>query len=242
MGEVLKNDLAAAPPNLLDGVKPAAARAVGETALFQVRPFYESSLEYGRSTMPDAGLFYLGSAQAARDLARTSRTLSAPARDAAPPLRSLAPELDALEGELLGTLPSSRLHRASPGVHRGELRAQRRPEAGRGRPALRRAAALPAGRAAHGGTALGGCGADGGAPRTARRDGAASRLGRGRPQRGPDLPRSRRRRTSLREGPGVERPHSSRRGRDRRSPRRATALLRGARAPAGQPPLVRLRR
>jgi hypothetical protein len=103
MGEVLKNDLAAAPPNLLDGVKPAAARAVGETALFQVRPFYESSLEYGRSTMPDAGLFYLGSAQAARDLAQTSRTLSAPARAAAPPLRSLVPELDALEGELLGT-------------------------------------------------------------------------------------------------------------------------------------------
>jgi hypothetical protein len=103
MGEVLKKDLAAEPPNLLDGVAPAAARAVGETALFQVRPFYESSLEYGRSTMPDAGLFYLGSAQAARDLARTSRTLSAPAKSEIPLLRSLEPELDALEGDLLGT-------------------------------------------------------------------------------------------------------------------------------------------
>jgi hypothetical protein len=103
MGEVLKNDLAAAPPNLLDGVVPAAARAVGETVLAQVRPFYESSLEYGRSTMPDAGLFYLGSAQAARDFVRTSRTLGVPTKAASPPVRSLAPELDALEGELLGT-------------------------------------------------------------------------------------------------------------------------------------------
>ncbi|HEY7514863.1 MAG TPA: hypothetical protein VIC87_10320 [Vicinamibacteria bacterium] len=103
MGEVLKKDLAAAGPNILDGVEPAATRAVGETVVAQVRPFYESSLEYGRSTMPDAGLFYLGSAQAARDFVRWSRTLSAPSPDAPPSLRSLAPELDALEGDLLGT-------------------------------------------------------------------------------------------------------------------------------------------
>jgi hypothetical protein len=103
MGEVLKKDLGAAGPNILDGVEPAATRAVGETVVAQVRPFYESSLEYGRSTMPDAGLFYLGSAQAARDFVRWSRTLSAPSSDAPPSLRSLAPELDALEGDLLGT-------------------------------------------------------------------------------------------------------------------------------------------
>jgi hypothetical protein len=103
MGEVLKKDLVAAGPNILDGVEPAATRAVGETVVAQVRPFFESSLEYGRSTMPDAGLFYLGSAQAARDFVRWSRTLSAPSPDAPPALRSLAPELDALEGDLLGT-------------------------------------------------------------------------------------------------------------------------------------------
>jgi hypothetical protein len=103
MGEVLKKDLAAPPASPLDGVEPAAARAVRETVLAQVRPFYESSLQYGRSTTPDAGLFYLGSAQAARDFARTSPALVPPTKDAAPPLRSLAPELDALEGELLAT-------------------------------------------------------------------------------------------------------------------------------------------
>ncbi len=104
MGEVLKDDLAAAPAEAPSRTwQPAAARAVGETALAQVRPFYESSLEYGRSTTPDAGLFYLGSAQAARDFVRMSRTLSVAPKGAPPSLRSLAPELDALEGELLGT-------------------------------------------------------------------------------------------------------------------------------------------
>jgi hypothetical protein len=103
IGEVLQKELAPIPPESLQGIAPAAVRAVGETALFQVRPFYESSLDYGRSTMPDAGLFYLGSAQAARDLAEKSRALSVPSKEAPPPLRSLAPEIDALEAELLAT-------------------------------------------------------------------------------------------------------------------------------------------
>jgi hypothetical protein len=103
MGDVLREELETIAPEAMQAVAPAAVRAVGETALFQVRPFYESSLDYGRSTMPDAGLFYLGSAQAARDLARKSRTLSVPSKDAPPSLRSLAPEIDALEGVLLAT-------------------------------------------------------------------------------------------------------------------------------------------
>jgi hypothetical protein len=103
MGDVLRKELETIAPEAMQGVAPAAVRAVGETALFQVRPFYESSLDYGRSTMPDAGLFYLGSAQAARDLAGKSRALSVPSKDAPPPLRSLAPEIDALERELLAT-------------------------------------------------------------------------------------------------------------------------------------------
>jgi hypothetical protein len=103
MGDALRKELAPLPVDALQGVTPAAVRAVGETALFQVRPFYESSLDYGRNTMPDAGLFYLGSAEAARDLATRSRTLSVPSNDGAPPLRGLAPEIDALEGKLLAT-------------------------------------------------------------------------------------------------------------------------------------------
>jgi hypothetical protein len=103
IGDALGKELAPLSADAMQGVTPAAVRAVGETALFQVRPFYESSLDYGRNTMPDAGLFYLGSAQAARDLATRSRTLVVASRDDAPALRSLASEIDALEGKLLAT-------------------------------------------------------------------------------------------------------------------------------------------
>ena len=61
-------------------------------------------VEPGVRTEHDAAtpaLFYLGSAQAARDFAQLSRRLSVSSKDAAPPLRALGPELDALEGDLL---------------------------------------------------------------------------------------------------------------------------------------------
>ena len=74
---------------------------MGEAALPQVRIFYDASLEYGRNTMPDAGLFYIGSAQAQREFAAFCRAMSAPASRPAPPLRSLAGEIDRLEGEIL---------------------------------------------------------------------------------------------------------------------------------------------
>jgi hypothetical protein len=76
-------------------------RALGEAALPQVRIYYEASLEYGRNTMPDAGLFYLGVAQAQQEFTAFCRTLSRPSTLGAPPLRALDPELDALEAEVL---------------------------------------------------------------------------------------------------------------------------------------------
>lgn len=100
MGQVLRADLAAPSPAALEGVRPAAARALGEAALPQVRLLYEASLEYGRSTEPMSGLFYLGEAQSQHELAAFLRTLRADG-PAAPPLRDLGPELDALETELL---------------------------------------------------------------------------------------------------------------------------------------------
>jgi hypothetical protein len=100
MGTVLAPDLAAPRADALAGVQPAALRALAEAALPQVRAFYEASLEYGRNTMPDSGLFYLGSAQAQRDFVAFARTLSVTA-PAPPPLRALGPELDALQAELL---------------------------------------------------------------------------------------------------------------------------------------------
>jgi hypothetical protein len=101
MGGALAEDLAPPAVARLEGVRPAALRALAEAALPQVRVFYDASLEYGRNTMPEYGLFYLGSAQAQRELAAFYRTLSAGPPQATPPLRSLAGELEALEAELL---------------------------------------------------------------------------------------------------------------------------------------------
>lgn len=46
---------------------PAAARALAEAALSQMPVYYEASLDYGRNTAPEYGLYYLGAAQAQRD-------------------------------------------------------------------------------------------------------------------------------------------------------------------------------
>ncbi len=92
-----------APPDAsaLAGVTPAAVRAIGEAALPQVRVYYEASLEYGRNTMPDAGLYYLGAAQAQREFAAFCKRLSMPTALPPPPLRSLGPELETLQRDLL---------------------------------------------------------------------------------------------------------------------------------------------
>lgn len=102
VGGDLRPQLTRVDPAALDGVRPAAIRALGEAALPQVRLFYEASLDYGRNTMPDAGLFYLGAAIAQRDVALWCRSLSTTPAGREPALRSLSPELDALEAELLG--------------------------------------------------------------------------------------------------------------------------------------------
>jgi hypothetical protein len=47
-----------------------ATRAIAEAAFSEVKVYYESSLDYGRDTDPDSGLFYLGLAQGQLDLAR----------------------------------------------------------------------------------------------------------------------------------------------------------------------------
>ena len=83
------------------GVQPAAVRAVAESALPQARVFYEASLEYGRNTTPALGLFYIGSAQAQKELAEFCRSLAEAPSGRAPALRELGGELDALEGEIL---------------------------------------------------------------------------------------------------------------------------------------------
>lgn len=105
MGETLSPSLRSPSAEELQGVRPALARALAEAARHQVRVYYDASLEYGRSTTPDSGLFYLGAAQAQAEFVGLSRTLAATQppdpRGEPKTLRSLGPELDALEREML---------------------------------------------------------------------------------------------------------------------------------------------
>lgn len=96
----MRDPLLASQPATGD-LRPAAVRALAEASLPQVRIYYDASLEYGRNTMPEQGLFYLGAAQAQREAVELLRTLSAPTSRREPPVRSLRPEIDALESEML---------------------------------------------------------------------------------------------------------------------------------------------
>jgi hypothetical protein len=100
-GGVLKADLSQISPRALDGVLPAAVRAMGEAALPQIKGYYDASLEYGRNTMAKYGLLYIGIAQAQKDFVAFCRSLSVPSSRPAPPLRPLSAELDRLESDLL---------------------------------------------------------------------------------------------------------------------------------------------
>jgi hypothetical protein len=102
MGTALRGDLGPPSPTALAGVRPAAARAIGEAALPQVRAYYQASLDYGRNTLPRYGLSYLGTAEALRQLVAFCRTLGdAFPGGREPRLRALDAEIDALEGEVL---------------------------------------------------------------------------------------------------------------------------------------------
>ena len=101
MASVLGERLSKPAAGALDGVRPAALRALGEAALPQSRVFYDASLEYGRATMPEYGLFYLGSARAAGETVDLCRSLWEAAPGAPPPVRPVRREIEALEGELL---------------------------------------------------------------------------------------------------------------------------------------------
>ncbi|MCC6405775.1 MAG: hypothetical protein IT453_01320 [Planctomycetes bacterium] len=104
-------------------IRPAIARALAEAALFKADVFRNASLDYAKSTTPESGLYYLGSAYAEHELFELCASL-APSADApntsptapssaspaglgnaaalaAPPVRSLRAELDRLDGALL---------------------------------------------------------------------------------------------------------------------------------------------
>jgi hypothetical protein len=101
-GERLGKQLEPPAPGALTSLAPAALRAIGEASLPQVKVYYEASLEYGRATVFDSGLYYIGSALAQRELPGLLASFSDGSKPLpAPPLRSLEPELAALETEIL---------------------------------------------------------------------------------------------------------------------------------------------
>src|SRR6185436_7062803 len=61
----------------------------------------DASLEYGRNTTPESGLFYIGSAQARSRFAAFCREMATTSGEPAPSLRPLGAELDGLESDLL---------------------------------------------------------------------------------------------------------------------------------------------
>jgi hypothetical protein len=101
MGVVLKDDLGRPRPPDVAALRPVALRAMAETAAAKTAVFYHASLDYGRSTTPDSGLFYLGAAEAQRDFLDLARRLSLPSGPPPPRLLALDAGLDALQGEVL---------------------------------------------------------------------------------------------------------------------------------------------
>ena len=101
MGQVLRDDLRGPSAKSFEGVEPAIVRALGEAVLYQVRVYYDASLDYGRSTMPDSGLFYLGAAQAQREFAAFCRQIAAPVSQRAPLVRGLSSDIASLQRDLL---------------------------------------------------------------------------------------------------------------------------------------------
>ena len=100
MGPALAGDPAAARAAAAS-LRPAVLRALAEAAGAQVRVYYDASLDYGRSTTPESGLYYLGAARAQQEWVSFLASLSSPSRLAPPRVRPLDAELDALRAELL---------------------------------------------------------------------------------------------------------------------------------------------
>ena len=81
---------------------PAIARAVGEVALSELDVYYASSIDYGKATAAEFGLYYIGAAKAQVELARFAASLREPGATARPlEPRSAAREITAAEDELL---------------------------------------------------------------------------------------------------------------------------------------------
>lgn len=85
----------------VEGSLPALIRAMSESAALKSQGYYDGSRNYGASTAPVYGLYYLGMARGQSELAKWLPTLPNPAQGRSLLLRSPAPEIDRLQHRLL---------------------------------------------------------------------------------------------------------------------------------------------
>ncbi len=80
---------------------PASVQAVAETSFSEVKPFYDSSLEYGKSTTAESGFFYLGASQGRLEFANSLATIQTQGSLKPPVLAGLAEQIESTETEIL---------------------------------------------------------------------------------------------------------------------------------------------
>ena len=99
----------------LDGIEPAALRALAEAASLQARGLYQASLDYGKADGTQSGLLYIGEARGQKAFVDFARRLSQPSGLRRPTVRALTPaEIESLEHDLLAAyLPPASLDRHS---------------------------------------------------------------------------------------------------------------------------------
>jgi hypothetical protein len=81
---------------------PASVRAVAETAFSEIKVYYDASLEYGKSTMPEYGFFYIGLSQGQLEFVRFLKQMDDQKSLETPKLPGLKAQITALEDQLLG--------------------------------------------------------------------------------------------------------------------------------------------
>jgi hypothetical protein len=80
---------------------PLIARALTESSLSQVQPYYQSGRLYGLNTTIGSGFIYLGLASANLDFVQFCRQLGLTSKGVVRGLRSLEPELTSLEAQVV---------------------------------------------------------------------------------------------------------------------------------------------
>src|SRR5947207_4726850 len=88
--------------------RPAALRAIVETAEGQSLPLLHAAPAYAAATEPQAGFFYLEQAKAMADFADLAASLAVGTRRAAPPLRSWTPELQRVQDRVIAAFQPPR--------------------------------------------------------------------------------------------------------------------------------------